>query len=166
MSNECGPKFLTPANIYRFFPRDMKYKKSEEEAGIYTCIAYPFMQVKWATKLAAPTSCFSIHCWYIYMAIKESCHTTKCIYRTTTYKAFPCLRICLALYFPPQSSSMYLLCYDRRSGDDTCTDVWELNDCKALKKLVKFGSLGHVASKIQSYCFLCTKCSNEFWTAN
>ena len=109
------------------------------------------MQVKWATKLAAPTSCFSIHCWYIYMAIKESCHTTKCIYRTTTYKAFPCLRICLALYFPPQSSSMYLLCYDRRSGDDTCTDVWELNDCKELKKLIKFGSLGHVASKIQSY---------------
>lgn len=31
MSNECGPKFLTPANIYRFFPRDMKYKKSEED---------------------------------------------------------------------------------------------------------------------------------------
>lgn len=71
MSNECGPKFLTQANIYRFF------------SPVTFCIKNPWSRDILVLRIHScksnepwnwpPTSCFRIHCWYIYIAIKESC---------------------------------------------------------------------------------------------
>ena len=118
MSNECGPKFLTQANIYRFF------------SPVTFCIKNPWSRDILVLRIHScksnepwnwpPTSCFRIHCWYIYIAIKESCYIQQNAYQTTTKLS---LVICeyglreLRAVWP--SSSMYLLLsYDRRSGDD------------------------------------------------
>ena len=143
MSNECGPKFLTQANIYRFF------------SPVTFCIKNPWSRDILVLRIHScksnepwnwpPTSCFRIHCWYIYIA-NLACHTTKCI--SDDYKAFPCdMWVWLARAARCMAVVVYVLTIvlwpEERRWHDTSTDVWELNDCKKLTVLFKSSYIDH-----------------------